>query len=106
MTIRLRRTRISHNATYAPSSILSTKHGNSAIARVTRQPLVSASTTTTATANQDQGFWSARLVSLSGSGPRIVEPRFKARNVTKRAQTDDLVGTLKTDDAEMLISAA
>jgi transcriptional regulator with XRE-family HTH domain len=32
--------------------------------------------------------------------------RTKARNVTKRAQTDDLLGTLKTDDAEMLISAA
>jgi len=32
--------------------------------------------------------------------------RTKARNVTKRAQTDDLVGALTTDDAEMLISAA
>lgn len=32
--------------------------------------------------------------------------RTKARSMTKRAQTDDLVGTLKTEDAEMLISAA
>ena len=32
--------------------------------------------------------------------------RTKARNVTKRAQTDDLVGMLKTDDAELLVSAA
>jgi hypothetical protein len=32
--------------------------------------------------------------------------RTKARNVTKRAQTHDLVGQLQTEDAELLISAA
>ncbi|MGO9319323.1 MAG: helix-turn-helix domain-containing protein [Solirubrobacteraceae bacterium] len=32
--------------------------------------------------------------------------RTKARSMTKRAQTDDLVGMLKTDDAELLVSAA
>jgi transcriptional regulator with XRE-family HTH domain len=32
--------------------------------------------------------------------------RTKARNVTKRAQTHDLVGQLQTEDAELLISAS